>query len=98
MEKYAEAFYKSRTWRKCRASYLASVCGLCERCLRAGRITPAEVVHHRIYISPENINKPEITLNFANLEALCWACHEQEHKGRQKRYMVDAEGHVIGRE
>lgn len=98
MEKYAEKFYKSKAWQNCRASYIKHVGGLCERCLAQGRVEPAEVVHHKIYIDPVSINRPEITLNWDNLEALCWACHEQEHKGRRKRYTVDAAGRVTGRE
>lgn len=96
MEDYAKGFYKSQAWKRCREAYIKSQGRLCERCLKAGRISPAEVVHHKVYISPANINNPAITLNWKNLEALCWACHEQEHKGRAKRYMVDQMGRVTG--
>lgn len=97
MEEYAAKFYKSAAWKRCRAAYLKSVGGLCERCLEAGRISPAAVVHHKIYISPANISNPKITLDHNNLEALCWACHEQEHKGKAKRYSVDMNGKVRSR-
>lgn len=98
MEKYAEKFYKSKAWQSCRASYIKSVGGLCERCLAQGRVSPAEIAHHRVRITPQNISDPSVTLNWGNLEALCWACHEQEHKGRRKRYTVDVAGRVTGTE
>lgn len=69
--------------------------GLCERCLRKGIYNPADLIHHKRHITPENITDPHVTLSFDNLEALCWSCHEKEHKGRQRRYTVDAGGHVI---
>lgn len=98
MEQYAKAFYLSGAWRSCREAYLKKVGGLCERCLKKGLYTPAEVVHHRRHITPQNIKDPNITLNFENLEALCWSCHELEHKGKQRRYTVDAEGHVVAQD
>ena len=98
IEAYAEGFYKSKAWQRCRASYLKKVGGLCERCLKKGQIVPAEVVHHRKYITPQTISDPHITLSFDNLEALCWSCHEAEHKGRKRRYTVDAQGRVTAQE
>ena len=47
---------------------------VCERCGK-----PAYIVHHKTYITPANINDPNITLNWQNLEALCQACHQREH-------------------
>lgn len=48
---------------------------ICERCGETARI-----VHHKIYITPKNINNPNITLDWNNLEALCIVCHNLEHK------------------
>ncbi|HAE16026.1 MAG TPA: HNH endonuclease [Erysipelotrichaceae bacterium] len=94
---FAKAFYGSRAWKRCRKSYLKSVGGLCERCYKQGLIKPAVIVHHKIYISEKNINNPNITLNWKNLEALCWDCHAAEHEGgmRSRRYVVDETGRVI---
>lgn len=72
-------FYKSRAWEKCRAAYLASVGGLCERCKAEDKIVPAEIVHHKIYLREENYKDASVALNFDNLEALCQECHNQEH-------------------
>lgn len=95
MKEYAATFYKSQAWAKCRAAYAASVGGLCERCAAAGQIKAGEIVHHKIHITPENINNPEITLNWDNLELVCRDCHAALHSGRVLRYQVDDLGRVI---
>lgn len=95
MKPFAEAFYKSNTWKQCRKSYIKSVGGLCERCYKKGLIVPAVIVHHKTYITQDNINDPTITLNFDNLEALCKNCHNEEHISTIKRYRVDEFGTVI---
>lgn len=98
MKEYAKKFYKSSAWRNCRDSYMHSVGGLCERCIKQGIYVPAEIVHHKIYISQDNINEPSITLNWENLEAVCRECHAQEHElGHRikRRYSVDDFGKVV---
>ena len=93
---YAKSFYNSLAWKTCREAYKKSVGGLCERCLKKGLFTPAYMVHHKTHITPENISNPDITLNWENLEALCYDCHIEEHnRGRNRRYKVDANGKVI---
>lgn len=74
---------------------MRSVGGLCERCRKKGLIVPGEIVHHKVYISPDNINDPAITLNPDNLELLCRDCHAEEHADRRKRYKLDDLGRVI---
>ena len=74
MKEWAKSFYKSKAWQDCREAYFISKHGLCERCGRPGLI-----VHHRIYLTPQNINDPNITLSFENLELLCSSCHNNEH-------------------
>ena len=74
MKPYAKPFYTAQKWRKTQKAYMIQKCYICERCGRT-----AEIVHHKIYITPENINDVNITLNFNNLEALCRTCHQVEH-------------------
>ncbi|WP_352399095.1 HNH endonuclease [Anaerotignum sp.] len=71
---YAKGFYNSRRWKDTQAAYMASQHYICERCGSMARI-----VHHIKYISPSNINDPNITLSWDNLEALCIDCHNKEH-------------------
>ena len=65
---YSRKFYRSKAWQQCRESYISKVHGLCERCQLKGKITPGYIVHHKTYITPQNINNPMITLNHENLE------------------------------
>ena len=73
---------------------------MCERCLEKGLINsgtkkqPLEV-HHKVRLTPENINNPEITLNWDNLELLCHDCHEEERQRAARRWRVDSEGRVL---
>ena len=89
-------FYKTAAWVSCRKAYLASVGGLCERCLAKGLIVPAEIIHHKIHLNENNINDPSVSLNFDNLEAVCRSCHGELH-GKRKRYTIAADGRVEGR-
>ena len=75
MKPWAEKFYKSTAWKKTRYTYLVSKDFTCERC--GGRAT---MVHHRKYLTEQLINDPEMTVGVGNLEALCEACHDAEHK------------------
>ena len=88
------AFYKSKAWQRCRASYIAKVGGLCERCLSRGFYVPGYIVHHKEYIDLGNITDPSVLLCFDNLEYLCEKCHNQEHFGEKKRYVINADGSV----
>lgn len=99
MKTKREQFYNSEAWKSCRESYLKSVGGLCEICLQQGFITPAVIVHHRIHITDASLSDPSVTLNPKNLQALCIPCHNRIHFARQgRRFTVDAEGHITGRD
>jgi hypothetical protein len=87
-----ERFYMSHAWRKCRKTFLESRRGLCEICLSKGLIEPATEAHHKIRLTPENIDDPNISLNHDNLMALCEACHHEQHQ--TKRWRCDAMGRV----
>ena len=71
---YAKSFYHSRRWKDTQAAFMTSRCYVCERCGSVARI-----VHHKVYITPQNINDVHITLSWDNLEALCMDCHTNEH-------------------
>ena len=71
-------FYDTKKWKRLRKSYLFTH-PTCERCEAAGLISVAEHVHHKIELTEENVNDPNITLNPDNLEALCFDCHRKEH-------------------
>lgn len=83
MRSINRSFYKSAAWLKTRDSYMKSQGGLCERCRKDGILTPAEIVHHKIYLTEDNYKDPSVSLNWDNLEALCLDCHNREHFGEQ---------------
>ena len=78
-KEWAKVFYNSKEWQECREAYIQSVNGLCERCLEKEKIKPGYIVHHIEHLTPENINNPEVTLNWENLEYVCKECHDEEH-------------------
>lgn len=97
MREFAKAFYKSKAWVDCRESYLKSVGYKCEDCLAKGIETPAVIVHHIEELNPDNINDPEVTMNFDNLKAVCRKCHADEHINHvnARRYFFGENGEVI---
>ncbi len=74
----ADAFYHQRdpdshkrygrAWRKVRKRQLARQ-PLCEMCMRQGRMTPADQVHHVKPLSKGGTNAP------SNLMSVCAPCH-----------------------
>ena len=95
MQPYAETFYKSKEWKKCRAAYAKSVGGLCEPCFANGLIVPGVIVHHKTHITPDNISDPTVTLSWNNLELVCRDCHAKLHSDKPMRYKLDDLGRVI---
>ena len=96
---FSKKFYNSKQWIKCRELYKQSVNGLCERCLKRGKYVLGDEVHHKIHLSPKNINNPDITLNFDNLELLCASCHSLHHNSiynaTREDVMFDSKGDLI---
>lgn len=74
-KEFAKKFYRSKEWANCRALVFNRDFGLCVRCGR-----PGEEVHHIKYLTPVNINDPDITLSPNNLITLCRECHFNEHR------------------
>lgn len=102
---FAVAFYHSKEWKKTRDAYMRSRQGLCEPCLARGVCKPAAIVHHKIHLTPENINDPSVTLAFSNLEAVCRDCHAENHpeiygydNKPEFRVAFDEMGNVIRKE
>ncbi|MCR4813286.1 MAG: HNH endonuclease [Lachnospiraceae bacterium] len=95
-------FYKSKQWISVRDYVLMRDKYLCTKCDK-----PAEVVHHVIHLTENNVDTWEISLNPDNLVSLCAECHFNEHrgehgKGRQAHehdepypYTFDENGQII---
>lgn len=94
-QSWAEKFYSSPQWKRAREAYRRKVGGLCERCLQSGLYNPGEIVHHRVALTPENIDNPKVSLSFDNFMLLCRECHEAVHgAGQKRRYSIDEDGTV----
>lgn len=93
---FAKQFYKSKQWQKCRASYILKRQGIdggmCETCHQE----PGKIVHHKIWLSPENINDPNVSLNHENLKYECQTCHNKEgcQKEENGRYYFGEDGQI----
>jgi 5-methylcytosine-specific restriction enzyme A len=74
----AYVFYNSTAWKKLRAWKLQAS-PLCEACKDDGRLTPAQVVHHKI----ERAERPDMAMLRTNLESLCKSCHSRLHASRK---------------
>ena len=68
---FSRKFYNSSAWIKTSRAFKNSKFGICEKCGN-----PGEEVHHIIALTPDNINDPNVTLNWDNLMLLCRSCHE----------------------
>lgn len=72
---FAKPFYRSKEWQAVRSyvlmrdSYLCVMCG-----------SPAEEVHHKIHLTPDNIYDNRVSLNPDNLVSLCRDCHFEQHR------------------
>ena len=82
MRKLRQTAYQNTTWRKMRDTYLKSH-PICEECLKKGKITPAEDIHHkRSPFAKGEINWP-LLLDYDNLMAVCKECHGNIHAAQQ---------------
>ncbi len=70
------AFYISKEWRQKSKEIIERDKGKCQNCKRKGKVTNARQVHHVKYLR----KFPELALIDSNLESICDACHNEEHK------------------
>jgi hypothetical protein len=76
---FAKQFYHSAAWEKCRKSFIseriATDGGFCQVC----GSNLGFIVHHKIKLTPKNINDPSIALAHSNLMYVCHDCHDNIH-------------------
>ena len=95
---FAKRFYRSKAWQECREAVMKRDHYICVECGEAG-----QEVHHKIWLTKDNINNPDITLNMDNLVTLCKDCHHKAHgrnqytkkNGCQDGLMFDSNGNLI---
>lgn len=91
---FSKKFYQSKQWRDTQKAFMIANNYICNRC---GGV--AEIVHHKIYLTPQNINDVNISLNWNNLECLCATCHQHEHfkdgGATKDGLMFDSNGNLV---
>ena len=72
--------YNTARWRELRVLKLQRN-PLCEICLKSGRVTPADDIHHVIsFMSTHDpIQRKFLAFDFNNLMSLCDRCHQEIH-------------------
>lgn len=76
-DKRTVVFYNSIKWKRVRQSALIRDKGLCQHCLRKGKITMSDMVHHIVEIRIDW----SMRLVLGNLISLCDSCHSKvDHK------------------
>lgn len=75
-DKEYQAIYSSPLWKKVRRVALSRANGLCEECIKQGKISYVDDVHHKIPIK-DDIKK---AYDINNLICLCRSCHIEAHK------------------
>lgn len=93
---FAAPFYNSTAWRKCRRAFIkireALDGGMCQICGRQ----LGYIVHHTVWLTPDNINDPDITLNHELLMYVCLDCHNKiEQEGAEPDYCFDDDGQLV---
>lgn len=74
--------YNNAQWRKLREVYMHEQ-PICEECLKHGKITPAEDIHHiRSPFKGGDINWA-LLLDHDNLMAVCKTCHQKIHNEKR---------------
>lgn len=74
--------YNTARWRELRLAKLMRD-PLCEMCLKEGRVTPTEDVHHIVSFMTvyERDARLRLAFDYDNLMSLCKPCHQKIHNG-----------------
>jgi len=77
----SQKIYNSTLWKKLRNAYIAEF-PLCEECMKHGRVTPADAVHHRVPFLSGNTQQEieSLAYDYNNLMSVCSQCHVELHK------------------
>ena len=70
--------YRLPAWRKMRDSYMKEH-PICEECLKLGKVTAAEDVHHKLSPFRNGEINWGVLLSYDNLESVCKECHARIH-------------------
>jgi 5-methylcytosine-specific restriction endonuclease McrA len=71
--------YRTAEWERSREFVIQRAQGLCEECLRQGRVEAGIDVDHIIPLNDQNWRDWNIAYNPDNLQLLCKPCHAAKH-------------------
>lgn len=72
--------YNTARWRELRHAKMMNN-PLCEQCLKEGRVTTSNDIHHiQSFMSAEaRIDRLSLAFDYSNLMSLCKECHQKMH-------------------
>lgn len=85
---FAKKLYCSKVWQDFRFNLILERGPKCQRCGKIMLDTSKLIGHHKIILTAQNINDPNITLNKKNVELICFDCHNKEHRRYGSRHNV----------
>lgn len=77
MESWQRAVYKSQEWKKVRQAVIDRDKDICFFCGKL--ILKRRTIHHKIELTEENYNDPNIAFNLDNLVECHKSCHDFHH-------------------
>jgi 5-methylcytosine-specific restriction endonuclease McrA len=73
--------YRTAEWERVRQFVIQRAQGLCEECLRQGRVEAGTEVDHIRPLDERNWRDWDVAYNPDNLQLLCRECHAAKHGG-----------------
>lgn len=84
-------FYCTQEWRDLSYNSKIAAGGKCSRCGYIADKMSELIGHHKIELTEDNVDDPNISLNPENIEVICQQCHNKEHRrfgNKQNVYIV----------
>lgn len=88
-----KSFYASDKWQTLRLNLINERGNRCEHCKEIIARSRDLIGHHKIELTPENVQDHMISLNPELIEIVCFDCHNKEHK--RFGYQGDKEVYIV---
>jgi hypothetical protein len=84
-------FYCTQAWQDLSYNSKIAAGGKCSRCGYIADKMSELIGHHKIELTEDNVDDPNISLNRENIEVICQQCHNKQHRrfgSKQNVYIV----------
>lgn len=83
-------FYCRKPWRDLSYSLKIEANGKCNRCKESILDFKYLIAHHKVELTEDNVDEPNISLNPKLIEIICHQCHNKEHRrfGNKKNVYI----------